>query len=664
MCYDVYCITVVNLRDTTVIILRKTDEAVKNMIKKYTMGTPINTEAFVKKFDSTDISTFPFANKIESNKFTFEFDLQEGDIVYGLGEAPRGINKRGWVYESFCSDDPFHTETKSSLYAAHNFLMLFGSQTFGLFIDFPARIRWDIGYTSANKTVITVDGTDFDIYIIEGSKPIEIVKEFRSAIGKSYIPPFWAFGFQQSRWSYPDKLAVDNVIDSYDKANIPLDCVYLDIDYMERYKDFTVDEHKFPDFAKYVSEKKAQGIHLIPIIDAGVKKEDNYNVYEEGIQNSFFCKNEDGTVFEGGVWPGIVGFPDFLRKDVREWFGSKYKILTDAGIDGFWNDMNEPAIFYSVKGLNAAIEKASSLKGKNLDLSQFFNLKDTFLGLSNSPDDYSSIYHTVDGKQVCHDRVHNIYGANMTKAAGEYFEKEFGKSKILMFSRASYVGAHRSSGIWFGDNHSWWSHILLNLKMLPSANMCGFLYCGADLGGFNENATRDLVLRFLALGVFTPLMRNHAALGTRDQECYNFENSDDFKDIIEVRYRLIPYLYDTFCKASENDDMIFRPLSFDYPNDKIARECETQLMLGDECMICPVYEQNVSGRYVYLPEDMTFVKLSGENIVTEKMTKGTHYIDVALNEVPLFIKNGKQIPLCRPAMRTSLLNRENLEYIG
>lgn len=634
------------------------------MIKKFTFGKPICTEAVVGKFETSDNKDFPFKNREEDGKFILEFDMTDSDIVYGLGEAPRGINKRGWVYESFCSDDPFHTETKSSLYAAHNFLMLSGSDNFGIFIDFPARIRWDIGYTSKNKTVITIDGTDFDFYFIKCNKPIEIVKEFRNAIGKSYIPPFWAFGYQQSRWSYPDAKTVDSVIDGYDKAEIPLDCVYLDIDYMDSYKDFTVDDKKFPDFADYVSKKREQGIHLIPIIDAGVKKEDGYSVYEEGRDNGYFCKNEDGTDFEGGVWPGIVGFPDFLRKDVREWFGSKYKVLTDAGIDGFWNDMNEPAIFYSIKGLEKALDKAVSLKGENLDLTKFFNLKDTFLGLSNSPEDYSSIYHTVDGKQICHDRVHNIYGANMTKAAGEYFAKEFGEEKILMFSRASYIGAHRSSGIWFGDNHSWWSHILLNLKMLPSANMCGFLYCGADLGGFNENATRDLVLRFLALGVFTPLMRNHAALGTRDQECYNFENSEDFKDIIEVRYRLIPYLYSTFRKASEENEMIFRPLSFDYPDDKIARECETQLMLGDECMICPVYEQNVSGRYVYLPEDMTFVKLSGTKVVTEKMTKGTHYIEVALNEVPLFIKNGKKIPLCKPAMRTSQLDTENVEYIG
>ncbi len=633
------------------------------MIKKYTSGSPIITDAIIEKFDSLNIDEFPLKASFSDGKFTFEFDMADADIVYGLGEAPRGINKRGWVYESFCSDDPFHTETKSSLYAAHNFLMLSGSATFGIFIDFPAKIRWDIGYTLHNKTTVTIDGTDFDIYYISGSNPGEIVKEFRASIGTSYIPPFWAFGYQQSRWSYHNAQAVDSVIDGYNKAEIPLDCVYLDIDYMERYKDFTVDGEKFPDFEKYVAQKKQQGIHLIPIIDAGVKKEDGYSVYEEGRDKGYFCKNVDGTDFEGGVWPGIVGFPDFLRADVREWFGVKYKVLTDCGIDGFWNDMNEPAIFYSEKGLEKALDKAADMKGKNLDLSQFFALKDTFLGLSNSAEDYSSIYHTVDGKQVCHDKVHNIYGANMTKAAGEYFEKEFGKGKILMFSRASYIGAHRSSGIWFGDNHSWWSHILLNLKMLPSANMCGFLYCGADLGGFNENATRDLVLRFLALGVFTPLMRNHAALGTRNQECYSFENSSDFKDIVEVRYRLIPYLYKTFCKASRENDMIFKPLSFDYPDDKIARECETQLMLGDECMICPVYEQNVSGRYVYLPEDMTFVKLSGTNVSTQKMKKGMQYIEVALNEVPLFIKDGKQIELCEPAMRTSLLNTSDVVMI-
>ncbi len=634
------------------------------MIQRFTLGKPIKTDAVTRNLPSLDFDRLPICHRVENGTVTLSFEMQPDDIVYGLGEAPRGINKRGWVYQSYCSDDPFHTETKQSLYAAHNFLLHSGETCVGMFLDFPARIRWDIGYTKADRTEITVCGDSLDLYLITGDSPMAIVREFRGLIGQSYIPPFWAFGYQQSRWSYHNAEAVDAVIEGYDKAEIPLDCVYLDIDYMERYKDFTINGEAFPDFAGYVSRKKEQGIHLIPIIDAGVKKEDGYAVYEEGRDKGYFCKTADGADFEGGVWPGIVGFPDFLRQDVREWFGSQYKALTDMGIDGFWNDMNEPAIFYSEKGLQEALDKAAALKGENLDLGKFFGLKDVFMGLSNSQKDYSSIYHRIDGKLVNHQDVHNLYGACMTRAAGEYFEKTFGKEQILMFSRASYIGAHRSSGIWFGDNHSWWSHILLCLKMLPSANMCGFLYCGADLGGFNENATRDLVLRFLALGVFTPLMRNHSALGTRDQECYRFENPEDFRDIIQVRYRLIPYLYRVFREASEQNEMIFRPLSFDYPGDKLARECETQLMLGDECMIAPVYEQNAGGRTVYLPEDMTFVTLSGTKVKTQPLEKGLHYIEATLNEVPLFIKKGKTIPLCMPAMRTSQLRSDELEWIG
>lgn len=632
------------------------------MIKKFTLGKPFFTGAVVRETAALGWDGFPY-KYTQNEGLSFEIPLGSDDIVYGLGETTRGINKRGWIYESWCSDDPFHTEGKRSLYAAHNFIIISGAQNTGIFIDFPSRISWDIGYTKADTARIELEGNDFDIYIIEGGSPREVVREFRALIGKSYIPPFWAFGFQQSRWSYHNSEAVDCIIDGYDKAGIPLDCVYLDIDYMDSFKDFTVDGSKFPDFERFVAEKKEKGIRLIPIIDAGIKAEEGYEIFDEGVKNGYFCKKADGSDFEAGVWPGICRFPDFLRQDVREWFGSKYKKLIDMGIEGFWNDMNEPALFYSADGIKNALEKASSLKGQNLDLGKFFNLKDTFAGLSNNGNDYASIYHTVDGEQVNHQKVHNLYGANMTRAAGEYFEKEYGEQKILMFSRASYIGAHRYGGIWFGDNHSWWSHILLCLKMLPGANMCGFLYSGADIGGFNENATRDLVLRFTALGVFTPLMRNHSALGTRDQECFAFDNTEDFRDVVLVRYRLIPYLYDTFKKARDNGDMIFRPLSFDYPEDKIARECETQLMLSDECMIAPVYEQNANGRTVYLPEDMTFVKLSGERVTKQELKKGLHYVEVALNEVPLFIKKGKKIPLCKPAMRTSLLDTEEVEYI-
>ncbi len=266
---------------------------------------------------------------------------------------------------------------------------------------------------------------------------------------------------------------------------------------------------------------------------------------------------------------------------------------------------------------------------------------------------------------IRHDRVHNLYGYNMTRAAGEAFEKNAPDKRILMFSRSSYIGMHRYGGIWTGDNKSWWDHLLLNIKMMPSLNMCGFLYSGADLGGFGADATRDLVLRWLAFGVFTPLMRNHAATGTREQEAYQFEDTDDFRGIIETRYRLIPYLYDTFIKAAENNDMYFKPLAFEYPDDTFAAGVEDQLMIGQEIMIAPVYTQNAKGRYVYLPEEMTLVKFTRDNHYTQQiLAKGHHYIEVSLAEVPVFIRKGKTIPVVKAAECVEKLDTEHVEYLG
>lgn len=212
---------------------------------------------------------------------------------------------------------------------------------------------------------------------------------------------------------------------------------------------------------------------------------------------------------------------------------------------------------------------------------------------------------------------------------------------------------------------SWWSHILLNIKMMPSLNMCGFLYCGADLGGFGCNTTRDLLLRWLAFGVFTPLMRNHSALGTREQEFYQFENPQDFRHIISVRYRLIPYLYSEFMKAALGNDLYFKPLSFLYPNDPLACEVEDQLMIGNEVMVAPVYQQNATGRYVYLPEEMLFVKFCPDGTLTQTvLPAGVHHVSVALNEVPLFIRQGHTIPLAQPCETVADLSTQPLECIG
>ena len=635
----------------------------KSMVRKYVFGTPFETEAVVKKVEPEQ--GVPAYGEISLEEgFSFTYRLAEDDIVYGLGEANRGLNKRGYCYISDCADDPNHTEEKRSLYGAHNFVVISGVQNVGLFFDYPSKMVFDIGYTTQDTMKVSCEEADLYLYVIEGENAYDIVKQFRGLIGRSYIPPKFAFGLGQSRWGYKTREDFENVAKGYRANRIPLDMIYMDIDYMQDYKDFTVNEEEFSDFPEFVKGMKEQGIHLVPIIDAGVKIEDGYSVYEEGVKNNYFCKREDGSDFAAAVWPGYTHFPDVLNPDARKWFGDHYRYLIDQGIEGFWNDMNEPAIFYSMEGMAELKDTLQKYSASEEDV-PVWPLGDQVGALANNPEDYRRFYHQVNGKKIRHDKVHNLYGYNMTRAAGEAFERIDPDRRFLMFSRSSYVGMHRYGGIWTGDNKSWWSHLLLNLKMMPSLNMCGFLYTGADLGGFGADATRDLVLRWLALGVFTPLMRNHAAIGTREQEPYQFERIEDFRGIIETRYRLIPYLYSEYMKAALSDDMYFKPLAFVYPEDKHALRVEDQMMLGNEIMIAPVYTQNARGRYVYLPEKMKLVKFGKDGAYTEEvLEKGHHYVEVALDEVPLFIREGRCIPVAKAAQCVEEIDTTQLELLG
>ena len=346
---------------------------------------------------------------------------------------------------------------------------------------------------------------------------MDIVKQFRKIIGKSYIPPLWAFGYGQSRWGYKTEQDIRDVAKQYKDAGVPLDSIYLDIDYMERYKDFTVDETRFPDLKGLAADMKEQGIHLVPIIDAGVKIEDGYPVYEEGVQKNYFCKNAEGGDFVGAVWPGRVHFPDFLQPETRDWFGKKYAVLTEMGIDGFWNDMNEPAIFYTEDRLEDTCNKIKELTSGNMGIDEYFTFTGMVAGLNGNIGDYDKFYHNIDGQMVKHSEVHNLYGMNMTRSAFEALQEIRPEQRTLFFSRSSYVGAHRYGGIWQGDNKSWWSHILQSMQQLPALNMAGFLFTGCDTGGFGCDTTEDLMLRWLQYSLFTPLFRNHSADGTRQQ---------------------------------------------------------------------------------------------------------------------------------------------------
>ena len=633
------------------------------MISRYVFGTMIETEAILQKPEQAQ-GPLPFLAADEDN-MSFTYEMGDSDIVYGLGENVRGINKRGWIYTSMCSDNPHHHEDSHSLYGAHNFFLVDGKEQFGVFIDYPGIITFDVGYTRSSQLKITASDWNLEVYVITGTDLKDIVKQFRHLIGRSYIAPLWAFGYGQSRWSYMNEEEVREVVRNHREAGIPLDSVYLDIDYMVRYEDFTINEEVFPDFAAFNQEMKEQNIHLVPIIDAGVKLEEGYQVCEEGLEKGYFCKKEDGSPFVAAVWPGKALFPDMLNPKAREWFGNQYKFLLDQGVEGFWNDMNEPAIFYTEDRLNAVMEQLDEFKGKNLDTHEFWRFTGLISGLSNNPEDYKCFYHDINGEKVRHDRVHNLFGYNMTRAAGEAFERLEPEKRILMFSRSSYTGMHRYGGIWQGDNKSWWSHILMSMKMMPSLNMCGYLYTGADIGGFSCDTTEDLVLRWLAFGIFTPLMRNHSAMGTRRQEAYRFEKLDGFRHIITMRYRLLPYLYSEYMKAALRDEMMFRPLAFDYPEDKFAAKVEDQLLVGDGIMIAPVYMQNADGRYVYLPEQMKLVRFREDGSMEEEILEaGHHYVEIPLTDVVFFLRPDHLIPMSRGGRCVEDVDFEHPETIA
>lgn len=631
------------------------------MIQRFSFGHPFPTQSVVLSLPA-ESGPVPF---LTPDGTGWRLTLSEQAAVYGLGEMPRGINKRGWHYITNNTDESRHSEDKLSFYGAHNFLLVRdGSTCFGLFVDFPGKVYYDIGYTRHDLFSFHTETPDYDLYLLSGGNENAICREFRTLIGRSYIPPRWAFGLAQSRWGYKTEEDVREVARQYKEHDLPLDMICMDIEYMQDYADFTVNKERFPDLAKLSADLKAQGIRLVPIIDAGVRVDPNDSTCTEGLEKGYFCKKADGTPFVAAVWPGKAYFADFLRPEVREWFGHKYKALTDCGIEGFWNDMNEPSLFYSPERLRAFLDDMAALREKdNIEQEEFFpRVVGGAMGLMNSPADYASFYHEADGRKVRHDQVHNLYGGSMTRAAGEAFADLRPGQRTLLYSRSSFIGSHRYGGIWLGDNNSSWAQLLANIQMMPSVQMCGFLYSGADLCGFSSDTTPDLALRWLEFGLLTPLMRNHSAVGTRMQEYYRFpEVLPAVRNMIRLRYALLPYLYSEFMKAALENTSYFRPLAFDYPDDPDAREVEDQLLLGEGLMAAPVYIQNAHGRHVYLPEPMKLLRLRAVDDYDEEiLPAGHHYIRCALDEVLLFLRPGHIVPVAQPANNTSELDDASL----
>ena len=622
------------------------------MITKVLFGKPYKTDAITAQVPEA-AEAARFRVTAGERSLTFTCPLGPEDAVYGLGETMGPVNKRGGRYISFNTDTAEHEDTNPSLYASHNFLAVDGERPFGVFFDTPSRVVFEIDYNRSGVIRVVCETADLTLYQIESGSVWEVCRELLAAVGPCYLPPLWAFGYGQSRFGYETPEDFRKVADGYRQNHIPLDYICMDIDYMDGYRDFSFNKKHFSDIAAFVREMRGRGVRLVPIVDAGIKIEPGDPVYEEGVRNGYFCRNKDGGFFRAAVWPGMTHFPDFLNTMARAWFGGLYRFYTDAGIEGFWNDMNEPAIFYSEysKGPKSVPLRLlmSLLPGDRRKEKQ----RKALLR------DYKSFYHDMDGRRARHYDVHNLFGAMMTRATGEGLTKLL-DHRYMLFSRSSYIGAGRYGGVWTGDNTSKWEHLRLNVRHMPSLNMCGFLFSGADTGGFNGNCTRELLLRWLAFSAFTPLMRNHTGKFTRAQEAYEFGDTEAFRRIIGLRYRLLPYIYSEYMKAALRSDLYIKPLAFVYPG---TGDMEDQLLVGDSLMIAPVVEEGAAGRRVCLPEAMTMVRYDGE-FHCQPVDAGWTEVKAAVDEVVFFIRRGKLLPVGKQIESTAEYDPEHLTLLG
>jgi len=529
--------------------------------------------------------------------------LKPGDAFYGLGDKPGCLNKRGYAYENWNTDDPSpHVDSFKSLYKSIPFFVVLSEENcYGILADNTYRTEFDFGKESDNYFFIKHEKGELDYYYISGCSIAQVVSRYVDLTGHAKLPQKWLFGYHQSRWSYFSEEEVEKLADNFRQENIPCDCIHLDIDYMDEYRVFTFDKKRFPNPKKMTERLSDKGFKLITIVDPGVKKDEDYFIYQKGVELDAFAHGENGEIYENTVWPGTSVFPDFTREDVRVWWGENVKLLTDAGVRGIWNDMNEPASFSGP-------------------------LPDNVIFAAGQ-----------------HDKIHNVYGHLMAKATYEGLKKYDSKRRPFVLTRACYAGSQRYCGGWTGDNHSIWSHIPLAIEQMCSLGLSGMMMSGSDIGGFGSDATPELMVRFFQAAVFSPFFRSHSAMGTKRQEPWTFnkETTDCIREVIKLRYRFIPYIYDLAHECERTGAPILRPLVYEFPDDLNVRNLADSYMLGSYVLVAPVMEPGKTARGVYLPKGQWY------DFYTGVMYEGEQHIltKAPLNHLPLYIKAGAILPL-------------------
>ncbi len=548
--------------------------------------------------------------------------IETDEHFYGFGERTGLLDKLSKVQTNWTYDALDYDVLTDNMYQAIPFFMaLRPGVGYGLFFNTTFWSQFDIGAQQPGVWRMETQGSELDYYIIYGPEPAKILSTYTQLTGRMPLPPRWSLGYHQCRWSYESQDIVRQLAHEFRQRRIPCDVIHLDIDYMNGYRVFTWSPKRFADPKQLLHDLMQDGFKAVTIVDPGVKYEPeaDYEVFDEGLKNDYFVRKTDGGLFHGYVWPDKAVFPDFLRPEVRDWWGSLHKSLTDIGIAGIWNDMNEPA------------------------------LDDRPFG-----DPGNKIAFPLDASQgpkeegATHAEVHNLYGLTMAQAAYQGLEKLRPTERSFVLTRSGYAGIQRWSAVWTGDNQSLWEHLEMSLPMLCNLGLSGVAFVGADIGGFAGNATAELFARWMQVGMLYPLMRGHSALTTAQHEPWVFGDRVEkiCREYIELRYRLLPYLYTLFWEAATTGAPIVRPLLYHFPNDPQTFTLSDQVMLGSSLLAAPIYRPGVEHRAVYLPEGRWYDWWSGEVI-----DGPTHIlVHAPLERMPLYVRAGSIIPMA-PVMQ-------------
>lgn len=527
---------------------------------------------------------------------------------FGLGEKTGGLNKRGREWVMWNSDIPAYNDQTDPIYQSIPFFLgIREARAYGIFFNNSYRSRFNMGAGNLRYYSFSAQGGLLDYFFISGPQVRDVVTRFADLTGKPPLPPKWALGYQQCRWSYYPESEVMDLAKTFREKMIPADVIYLDIHYMDDYRVFSWDKDRFPDPQGMLKRLDKMGFKIVTIIDPGVKADSLYPVTREGLAGDHFVCYPDGEVYIGEVWPGPSYFPDFSRPETQKWWGDLVGDWLKQGVSGCWNDMNEPVVW-----------------------GQAFPLETLF-------DD--------NGTLSSHKKMHNLYALLMAKATYEGALRSLPDRRPFILTRAGFAGEQRYTAVWTGDNVASEEHLAMSIRMVQGLNLSGVTFSGSDVGGFFDTPSPELFARWIEAGSLTPFFRTHTINGTPDQEPWSFGEyvEDISRKFISLRYRLIPYLYSLFHDATVTGVPIWRPLFWNDQRDDQTYDWafQHQFFVGDKLLAAPVTQEEQYLQKVYLPEGRWV------DWHTDSLYRGpaTIIVDAPLDRLPMFLREGAIIPL-------------------